>query len=248
MLENVFAISLNSYSYGRFDVALFTYNFLQREQGERVIELCRSKDMGVTLMKTNPVGNGANLAARVEEMRRSGRTIPPSTQRVFDEYQTFVAVADVGEARHGLQSGTEVRDAAIKFVLNHPGVHTACPTMNTFDELEAFVSLSGQRLSSPEDSMLASYDELLGRYYCRHACGVCEPSCPQNVPVNTIMRYGHYYDAQGREKQAMQKYAALSQPNAEACQECPGHCEVACPYGVPVQTLLAGVHANLTLA
>ena len=62
------------------------------------------------------------------------------------------------------------------------------------------------------------------------------------------MRYGHYYDAQGREKQAIQKYAALSQPNAAGCQDCPGHCEAACPYGVPVQTLLTGVHRNLTLA
>ena len=89
---------------------------------------------------------------------------------------------------------------------------------------------------------------LLGRYYCRHACGICEPSCPYQVPVNTISRYGHYFDVQSREKQAIQKYAALSGTTAEPCQDCEGHCESACPFGVRVRTLLTRAHKNLTMA
>ncbi len=96
--------------------------------------------------------------------------------------------------------------------------------------------------------MLASYESLLGRYYCRHACGICEPSCPYQVPINTIARYGHYFDVQSREKQAIRKYAALSGTKAEPCIECEGHCEAACPHGVPVRTLLTRAHQKLTLA
>ena len=49
---------------GRFDVALFVYNFLQKEQGEGIIDMCRAKNMGVTLMKTDPVGIGAILTGK----------------------------------------------------------------------------------------------------------------------------------------------------------------------------------------
>ena len=244
-MENVVGAAVED---GRFDVALFVYNFLQKEQGERIIDMCRTRNMGVTLMKTDPVGVGAALAERVEQQRRSGRQIPEARERIFQEYMAWTEAAEEFKARHGLQSNSQVRDAAIKFVLNNPGVHAVCPTINTFDGVEAFVALSGQRLATTETAMLASYDELLGRYYCRHACGICEPTCPQGVPVNTIMRYGHYFDAQGREKQAIQKYAALPQATAEECENCLGPCESACPYNVPVQSLLARVHSNLTLA
>ncbi|MFC1661848.1 aldo/keto reductase [Gemmatimonadota bacterium] len=233
---------------GRFDVALFVYNFLQKEQGERIIDACRTKDMGVTLMKTDPVGIGAILGDDLVEAQREGRPVSEARERVVRDYQAWVEAASEFKERHGLQSATQVRDAAIKFALDHPGVHSVCPTINTFDALEAFVALSGQKLSDADPPMLASYDELLGRYYCRHACGICEPTCPRRVPVNTIMRYGHYFHAQGREKQAIQKYADLSGPTAAGCLDCDGHCEAACPHGVPTRSMLARVHQNLTLA
>ncbi len=232
---------------GRFDVALFVYNFLQREQGERIIEACRARDMGVTLMKTNPVGVVARYGEDAAEARASGR-ISEARERTLQEYEAWAEAAETFKQRHGVRSATEIRDASIKFCLDHSGVHSVCPTMNTFDELEAFVALSGQRLSATEKPMLASYETLLGRYYCRHACGICEPSCPYQVPVNTIARYGHYFDVQNREKEAIRKYAALTGTRANACLECAGHCEAACPHRVPVRTLLTRVHENLTLA
>ncbi len=39
---------------GRFDIMLFVYNFLQREAGRRILEACAAKDIGVTLMKSDP--------------------------------------------------------------------------------------------------------------------------------------------------------------------------------------------------
>jgi len=183
--------------------------------------------------------------ARIESR---GSEVPESVARMAAEYKLFIEAAEQFKTQYNLQSDTEVSGAATKFALNNPGVHAVCPSINTFDDLETFVSFSGGRLTETDGSMLESYEASLGRYYCRHACGVCEPSCPQQVPVNTIMRYNHYFVAQRREKHAMQQYAGLTRPNAGACLECPGHCETACPHKVPIQGLLARAHETLALA
>lgn len=233
---------------GRFDVALFVYNFLQKEQGERIIDACRTSEMGVTLMKTDPVGIGATLGGRLEEQLEAGRQVSEARQRIVRDYVRWTEAAEEFKARHGLQSEAEVRGAATKFCLDHSGVHTVCATINSFDILESFLALSGQRLTQAEGPMLASYENLLGPFYCRHGCGVCEAACPAGVRVNDILRYGHYFDAQRREKQAMAKYASLAPVNARGCADCDAPCEDVCPYGVAARALLTRAHHRLTLA
>ena len=85
-----------------------------------------------------------------------------------------------------------------------------------------------------QEPILAAYKEECGELYCRHACGICESSCPHHVPVNTIMRYNHYFEAQGSEKFAMEKYAQLETSKADHCRNCAGWCQTSCPYGVPI--------------
>jgi predicted aldo/keto reductase-like oxidoreductase len=140
-----------------------------------------------------------------------------------------------------------IRDAAIKFVLNNPDVNAACPTIQNYSDLEAYVSLSGSKFDLKARNTLAAYKTTYGEFYCRHACGMCEPQCPFKVPVNTIMRYNHYFMGQGKEKAAMLEYAALPANKADVCSNCEGRCEQACPYGVPVQGLLMLAHRTLTL-
>jgi ferredoxin len=113
--------------------------------------------------------------------------------------------------------------------------------------LENFISLSGTRLEDMEKKKLAAYKEGCGPLYCRHACGICESVCPNRVPVNTIMRYNHYFEAQGKEKYAMKCYAKMSAPKADLCAQCQGYCESACPYGVSIQGLLTLAHRTLSL-
>ncbi len=233
---------------GRFDVALFVYNFLQKEQGEQIIAACKARNMGVTLMKTDPVNLYAQITESLEQARERGRQISDARVRMAQDYRSYVQRAEEFKRRHGLQSDAQARAAAIKFVLGHPDVHSVCPSINTLDGLESFVTLSGTKLTEEDDSMLDDYGKLLGTFYCRHACGDCEPSCPQQVPVNTIMRYNHYFEAHGREKHAMVQYANLTAAHADGCLGCSGYCESACPHGVPVRTLLARAHQNLTLA
>jgi predicted aldo/keto reductase-like oxidoreductase len=233
---------------GRFDVALFVYNFLQKEQGEKIIDACSKKNIGVTLMKTNPVKVFKRWNEGLERAEAEGRELPERILTMRKDYMSWLAGAEEFKRKYGLKSDQEVRDAAIRFVLSHQGVHSVCPSINSFEELEAFVRLSGRKLSLPDKAMLQDYQSALGSFYCRHACGLCEPHCPHQVPVNTVMRYNHYFEAQEQEKYAMAKYAELPGPRADLCRGCSGECEAHCPYSVPVRGLLVAAHENLTLS
>ena len=232
---------------GRFDVVLFVYNFLQKEQGEKILRACKEKKMGTTLMKTNPVRFYGDVKAMFDQAKEKGRKIPEQYIKMIDEYEARVDKAEVFKKKYGLTSDAQVRDAAIKFCLSNPDVHAVCPTPKTFEEVEIFVALSGKRLEPAEKEMLAAYKKTYGQFYCRHACGECESACPYGVPVNTIMRYDHYFSAQGREKHALVKYASLPGNNSGLCAHCAGLCEQNCPYGIPIQGLLVMAHQTLTL-
>jgi len=232
---------------GRFDVMLFVYNFLQRDQGERVLKACKEKNIGATLMKTNPVLNYLEVKERFDKAEAEGREIPESRKKLLTRLKERADKAESFKKKYSLTNYNEVRNAAVKFVLSHPDISTACLTIKNFDDLEAYASLSGKRFTAAERKALAAYEALYGDFYCRHACGECESRCPHKVPVNTIMRYQHYFRSQGREKTAMAKYAALKEDKANLCSNCSGYCERACSYRVPVQGLLVAAHQTLSL-
>ena len=232
---------------GRFDVVLFVYNFLQKQQGEKILDACREKNMGTTLMKTDPVKSYREFENMFARAKERGREITGPYLEMMEAYRTMIDGAEPFKTRYSLKTDEEIRDAAVKFCLNNPHVHAVCPSLNTFADLDTYLSLSGQRLTEPETGLLAAYEQEYGRFYCRHACGLCEADCPSGVPINTIMRYDHYFRAQRREKQAMSKYAALDRSNASHCFDCSGDCQRACPYSVPVQGLLCLAHQTLTL-
>ena len=232
---------------GRFDVVLFVYNFIQKEQGDRIIKACKKKDMGMTLMKVNPVNFYATAKSMVEDAQKEDRELSEELLQNIGEYEKWVQQAESFKMKYGLVSDQDVRDAAIKFVISNPDIHAVCPSINSFDELETFVRLSGQRLSEGEAGLLKKYEESVGQLYCRHACGLCEPSCPHNVPVNTILRYNHYFEAHGHEKRAMEKYAFLGKKKVIPCISCSGYCMQACPHGIPAQAMLLKAERNLTL-
>jgi len=244
--ETMEQVTLAAVEDGRFDVMLFVYNFLQQEQGERILKACREKGVGATLMKTNPVLNYFEMNENYETSKAEGRNtafmekILPRLKERYDAAQGFIR-------KFGLKDFNQIREAAVRFVLSNPNVNTACLTIKNFDDLEFYVGLSGKTFNPVDQELLTAYASGLGEFYCRHACGACESVCPARVPVNTIMRYYHYFRAQEREKSALQKYAALSGNRAEACENCAGPCESVCPYGVPIHGLLWQAHRTLML-
>jgi predicted aldo/keto reductase-like oxidoreductase len=245
--ESMESILLAAAEDGRFDVMLLAYNFLKMDGGKKVLEVCQQKQIGTALMKTKPIHTYHKIKSRIDQLKKEGKEINELYVKGLERYQKMAESAKGFLEKHNLSNPEEIRDAAIRFVLSEPLVNTVCCSMRNFEDLEKFVSLSGQRLSKKDRGLLAAYRIHCGKLYCRHACGRCEPSCPQRVPVNTIMRYDHYFMTQGREKEAMQYYAAIPGNKADSCQECSGHCETACPYGVPIQGMLAMAHEHLSL-
>ncbi len=233
---------------GRFDVFLMAYNFLQMDQAEGVLEVCKEKNIGTSLMKTTPVAKYYLVKSRVDQLEKEGKEVPDFYKEGLQRYKEKADRAEQFIKKYNLQNPEEIRAAAIKFVLSNPRVHTVCCSLQTYDELERTLSLSGAKLSDTDKTTLSAYRQSCGDLYCRHACGVCEPNCPGGVPINTIMRYNHYFTSQGREKEAMLKYAKIPGVKADLCGSCPGYCEKACPFGVPIQGMLLSAHKQLTLA
>lgn len=232
---------------GRFDVFLFVYNFIQKNSGEAILKICREKNIGTTLMKTNPVGGYNMIKEQMKALENEGKKVPPVYNMILPRYKLKADKADAFIKKYNLQNNNQIRDAAIRFVLSNPGVNAVCISYRNFDDVENYIRLSGSKMTDSDKAMLAAYKEGCGAFYCRHACGQCEPRCPHGVPVNTIMRYNHYFGAQRREKYAMLEYAKLNSSKADLCQDCEGYCETSCPYGVPIQGLLILAHNRLTL-
>jgi predicted aldo/keto reductase-like oxidoreductase len=198
-------------------------------------------------MKSTPIAIYYSLKTRIEALEKEGKAVDPLYADGLKRYKDKLDRAEGFIKEHGLQNPEEIQQAAVRFVLRNPNVSTVCALVKTYEEMEKYLTLSGTRLSAPEGAKLDAYRQGCGDLYCRHACGVCEPACPRGVPVNTIMRYHHYYAAQRREKEAMTYYARVPGAKAEACAACPGHCESACPYHVPIQGMLLLAHSELSL-
>ncbi len=233
---------------GRFDVALLVYNFLQNDEGERILKAYKQKNVGATLMKTNPVLNYTEMKEQADRMKDEGRDVSERMQNLLTRLKERADATEAFQKQYGLRGFDEVRSAAMKFVLSNVNVSCVCATIKNFDDLEFYGNLSGARFDLKAQKTLAAYKAIYGDLYCRHGCDKCESSCPHAVPVNTVMRYNHYFQAQGREKSAMVKYAALPQNKADKCSICSGYCEGSCPYGVPIQGFLMLADRNLTLA
>ncbi len=232
---------------GRFDLFLVIYNFLQREGGEKVFEAAAKKNIAITIMKSDPVGKYYEMKERVEAMKKAGEKIDERMIAQWERMEASVKEAQPFMDKYNLKTVAEVKAAARKFVLGNPNAHTLIASINSFEELQNYLPLSGASLTMLDRQKLAEYAQACGRFYCRHNCGACETSCPSKVPVNQIMRYFHYFDGHGDERYAMAKYAGLSTPKADQCSNCSGWCEKSCPFDVPIQGLLNIAHAHLTL-
>jgi aryl-alcohol dehydrogenase-like predicted oxidoreductase len=246
---------------GRFDMMLLVYNFLNHEEGDRVLAACKANNVGTTAMKTSPGSisyepvDPENLSETqegyIQRFVGRGQTREAAMQRLMaqaERQKELVENTRPFADQYGVQTAEQLRVGSIHWVLQNPDMHTACVAFTDFGLVDRVIPISGTVLTAPEQEMLHQIKLALDNQYCRHACVECVDACPVQMPVSTIMRYAYYYEGQGLEKHAMSLYAGLDGTGASACMDCAGHCAGACRYGIDIQPSLLQVHNLLTLA
>jgi aryl-alcohol dehydrogenase-like predicted oxidoreductase len=142
--------------------------------------------------------------------------------------------------------GLSFPQATVKWALTNSYVASVAVSMSNFDTIRQYSAAAGTTLSSAEVEMLHRYADEMYDKYCRF-CAECEASCPHGVAVADINRYAMYFSGYGREKEAMRRYHALPERcSAQACDDCLGPCDAACPFGRSVRAELLEAHRQLS--
>ncbi len=242
-LETVLTAALED---GRFDHIQMAYNFMNADMAGKVMKACGEKGIGISVIKSNPVQLYIMLDERIKKAEEAGEEPNEYTVRFYDKFKAMTEEGREYFRGFGAVTDDQMMLAATKFVLSNPDVGTILYQFANFNDVNTLIGLSGQRLTPKESAMLDNYKEAFGHLNCRIGCNQCESACPHHLPVGTIMRYNYYFSVKKREREAMKKYAKLpgGRPH-ELCNDCPGYCESACPYGVETRSILAMAHHNL---
>jgi predicted aldo/keto reductase-like oxidoreductase len=244
---------------GRFDLMLLVYNFMNQEEGEKVLATCKEKNIGTTIMKASPgrleidpfdpENPNEEYAGYIDRMTKRGLSREEAVLRIqnwLKEEEEALEKTKPFVGKYGIKAEEELKQRSIQWVLKHPDVHTVCISMPDFDHLDRFLPLSGTKLSFNDETFLGDYRRAFESRYCRHACSECVGHCPHRLSVSAIMRYSYYYACQGRQKYAMGRYARLQGQDGSLCLTCEAPCRGACPHGVPIQANLVKAHSLLT--
>ena len=246
---------------GRFDLMLIAYSFMNRDKGDKVLAACKKNNVGTTAMKTapgsvkmdpldpdNPSERWAKyIASQIEAGEKREDVIREIQDYIAKSEKTFAEAKPFME-KHGVTDRENLRMAAVQWVLSNPDMQTTCLRLTDFDTIDRFLRLSGTKMARAQVLALDHYGVAASNLYCRHACTECSGTCPQAVPVSTVMRYAYYFTEQAREKHAMSKYRGLGYGDVLPCDSCSGPCAGACPFGVNIKANLLAAHSLLTLA
>lgn len=115
--------------------------------------------------------------------------------------------------------------AALKWVLSNPNVHTTIPGITAFDHLTADIEvLRDITLTSAEKNELIAGLSSQG-LYC-NACSNCLPGCKSNLPVPELMRaymYAYGYENLRMASELIRETGVRTDP-CSACDSCNATC------------------------
>jgi predicted aldo/keto reductase-like oxidoreductase len=231
---------------GRFDVLLIPYNFFEPEMGNRVLAACNKNNIGTMIMKSNPIILYDYFGSIKTKVEKEGRKFDEDYQIVYEKFKTQAEYAKKLFKKYSISDIEHIKEAALQFILSNKNVNTICCLFQTLEDVKKYVKLSGTKLEAKKAQTLNEFREKVGFMHCRIGCNVCEKHCPHHLPVNTILRYNYYFQAKGRQKEAMEMFRRLPGAQTYACKNCEGYCEDACPYGVATRGILAMAYQNLS--
>jgi predicted aldo/keto reductase-like oxidoreductase len=246
---------------GRFDLMLLVYSFMNNEPGKKIMEVCKKNNVGTSAMKTapgvikaeifdpeNPDQEAEDYISRVAKQGVSREDAIKRIIRWSKRQQESEVKTKPFLEKYGIKTEDQLFTSSIQWVLNNKDMHTTCIAMRDFDLLEKVIPLSGTKLSHSNKEFLKDYGKVFNNRFCRQACNECNSQCPHNLPVSTIMRYVYYYEHQGHQKFAMQRYSKLNGKDANLCENCDANCKDACPHKFDIQASMVRAHSLLTIA
>ena len=134
--------------------------------------------------------------------------------------------------------------AAMRFCLSHPTVSTVIPGLDKIKYLNEALSAIKEPMDQKERDLAQKKVAKLGQGFCRN-CGYCKP-CPQQIDINNIFRFYHYYKSYDLKLYAQQHYKKLK-IKADKCEKC-GLCLSRCPYNINIPEKLTTAHKKLSLS
>ncbi len=136
--------------------------------------------------------------------------------------------------------------AAIKTVWQDDRMQVVVSEMTTRSDLRENIAASREELTPKEARLLEEHRLKTAHLYC-HGCGhLCETAA-RGVPVATVLRYLRYYEAYGKRGEARALYQALPQISRELLATVDlSKVDAACPYGLPVASLLKTADQRLS--
>ena len=131
--------------------------------------------------------------------------------------------------------------SAFRWVLSNPNVSCLVISFSKPEHVDEYLAASGTALKPTDVARLEKYDRLIAGDYCQPHCGQCLDSCPENLPINDVLRYRMYAKESDWAEEGRSKYALLEK-DASVCVGCPAPCRGACPHGVPIRTTMLDAH------
>jgi len=130
-------------------------------------------------------------------------------------------------------------NAAIKWVLSNPDIHTTIPGMTQFDQLDKNVKLLADiTLTEQEkkDILIAGNQPGL---FCS-GCEKCTPACPLKLSIPDLMRAYMYAYGYSNPSQA---YSLLNELGygSDPCKNCTGACSVKCSRNFDIKQKIADI-------
>lgn len=228
-----------------------------RAQGKIRHISCSFHDSPEALVKLVETGFFESITVQYNLLNQS---LAAAIHRARELNVGIVVMGPVGGGRLGVDSQRireltrhEVRstpEAALRFVLAHPGVCVALSGMSNLEMLEQNVrTVSDEEPFTP--AQIAAIEQEIQRVKAADglpctACGYCQP-CPFGVDIPASLGVYNDYKLYGLAEDARRVYANMGPASAATCTEC-GACLPKCPQKIQIPQALHRVMAELDVA
>ena len=123
--------------------------------------------------------------------------------------------------------------AALKWVIQNPGVHTAIPSMVTYGQIDENIQVMGSKMGWNDRKTLHKYSQSIDSIFCR-MCDKCKGTCPKGVDVLDVNRCLMYAEGYRDKTLAVSQYHTIpAAKRPDACRSC-NTCHVTCSYGLNI--------------